>query len=161
MLSRCYISRMVPKCYVFQVCPGTWQAWSKIKVFSSKQQIYMIKLWQHFAFLCYCGIVKLLLKSCNPSLHIVEKFQICLPEHEAAVHNERSAAVPSENAHVYCIILGLPCLHFAEIPLETCFQSSAVRVQLIFPRALKSVCLGRLSLKPVHSTGSSGRIWTL
>lgn len=27
------------------------------------------------------------LNSCNPSLHTVEKFQICLPEHEAAVSN--------------------------------------------------------------------------
>lgn len=98
------------------------------------------------------------LNSCNPSLHTVEKFQICLPEHEAAVSNKRFAAVPAESARVSCIMSGLLCLHFAGIPLETCFQSFAVTVQLVFPRALKSVCLGRLSLKPVHPSGISGRI---
>lgn len=68
------------------------------------------------------------LNSCNPSLHTVEKFQICLPEHEAAVHNRRFATVPAESARVSCIMSGLLCLHFAGIPLETCFQNFAVRV---------------------------------
>ena len=101
------------------------------------------------------------LNSSNLSLHTVEKFRICLPEHEAAVHDKIFAAVPAESACVSCVRLGLLCLNFAGTLLELCFKSFAVRVALIFPSALKFICLGRLSLKLIHYSGSLGRIWAL
>lgn len=62
------------------------------------------------------------------------------------------------SACMSCVMLGLLCLNLVGTLLELCFKSFAVRVELIFPSALKSICLGRLSLKLVHY---SGRIWAV
>lgn len=58
-------------------------------------------------------------------------------------------------------MLGLLCLNFAGTFLEVCYKSSAGRVESVFPGALKSVCLGRLSLKLIHYSGISGSIWAV
>lgn len=95
------------------------------------------------------------LNSCNLSLHTVEKFRICSPEHEA--HNKIFAAVPAESACASCITLGLLCLNFAGALLEICIKSFA-SVELIFHSTLKSICSGRQSLKIIKYIWSSGWI---
>lgn len=47
-----------------------------------------------FMLLQTCSTVAL--NSGNLSLHTVEKFRVCLPEHETAVHSKIFAAVPAE-----------------------------------------------------------------
>lgn len=98
------------------------------------------------------------LNSCNLSLHTVEKFRICSLEHDAAVHNKIFAVHPAESADVSCIMLGLLCFNFAGALLEICIKSFAVRVELIFHSALKSICSGRQFLKPTGCGESSGWI---
>lgn len=90
----------------------------------------------------------------------MEKFRICLLEHDAAVHNTIFAVHPAESADVSCIMSGLLCFNFAGALLEICIKSFAVRVELIFHSALKSICSGRLFAKLTSCGESSGWIWT-
>lgn len=117
--------------------PGTWPAWLKTEV-DCQGKVRVFFQTQDLKSPCYSRIVQLVLWT-PVTLRAVEKFRICSPEREHSLRFQLRVLVR--------LLSGLLCWNFAGTFLESCFKSFALGAELMFPSAIKPLCLGTLFLK--------------